>query len=483
MNFNDIKILSIIKKMRIKNVTVIIIVLLTIKLNAQKMLTIEEVNEMAIKNSNKIKIIENNSTKTTIESSFYRLSLLPKITTTISLPYQRSIAEVIQSDGSLRFVERNFLNSSLNLNISQALPFTGGTLNVTSSINNARDFNNKTSNFSSNWANISYQQTINGFNSFKWNKKLNPLYNKKDSISFLKEKIQLKYDVSKLYSEVQLISLKTELFKSNIDKTQKLLLELEEKFKLGRVLKIDVDQVKITLEQLKRQFEINNLEYLSGIQSLKNAINIDNQENYILKPITENNFEIDKKTLEITIKKNGFEINRLIKLLESNSNIDKVKKEGAIAVSLQLGMGLNSSSNEFSNLYETPAQSQFVTLGTKIPILDWGKSSKKLAIAKLEKENIEYEIRDNENKIEEQINDLLNYHLSLKSQIKSLVEQLKLTNTINEMFEELLKLGRKTIAEYKAQLVETFNIVIEHQKGINNLYLLKLKIDEITLTL
>ena len=51
------------------------------------------------------------------------------------------------------------------------------------------------------------------------------------------------------------------------------------------------------------------------------------------------------------------------------------------------------------------------------------------------------------------------------------------------MLFELLKLGRKTIVEYKAQLIENYNISVDYQRAINNLYLLKLKIDEITLTL
>jgi outer membrane protein len=467
--------------MTITNVTVILIALLTIKINAQQTISVEEVIQIAIHNSNKIKIIENNFAKSNIESSFYKISLLPKVTTAVSFPYQRSISEVIQSDGSLRYVERNFLNSSLNLNISQALPFTGGAINISSSLNNARDFNNKTSNFSSNWANISYQQTINGFNSFRWNKKLNVLQKSKDSIAFLKEKKEMIYEVSKMYTEIQPLSLKSHLYKMDIDKTKKILFEFEQKLKYGKVLKIDIEQLKITLERLQSQLEINELHYASSLKSLKNTINMNNQKDINLKPIEEIDFEINKELLVEAIKNNGFDVEKTIRLLESESSIDKAKKEGAIAVSLQLGMGLNSSANTISNLYETPAQSQFVTVGTKIPILDWGKSKKNIAIAKLDKATIEYEIQDNEKKMEQQVDDLLQYHLTLKAQLKSLKQQLKLNNTITEMFDELMKYGRKTISEYNTQLVESFNTVIEYQKTVNNLYLLKLKIDEITL--
>lgn len=460
---------------------VFLLFLTTIKVNAQKVITIDEVSELVLYKSNKVKIINNNFSKANIKSSFYRISLLPIVSTSISFPYQRSISEVIQSDGSQKFIERNYLNSALNITVSQALPFTGGSLSLSSSLNNSHDFNNKTSSFSSNWANISYQQTVNGFNSYKWNKKLNILYITKDLINYTKEKIKLKYDVSKLYLDTQLIQLKIDFLKADIQKIKETLFELEEKFKFGRTIKIEVDQTKITLEQLKNQLEVNELEYLSGIKSLKNMMNDESENTFTLKSVEQVDFIIDKTELKEAIKKNGFDLDKTIKLIESESNIEKIKKEGAISINLQLGMGLNSSANRFSNLYEIPSQSQFVSIGTKIPILDWGKERNNYALAKFEKNNIELTIKDNEKEIEEQIQDLSNYKLSLISQTKSANEQLKLSKTINEMFVELLRLGRKTTSEYKTQLVETFNINMQYQKTINDLYLLKLKIDEFNL--
>ena len=452
-------------------------------MNAQNTLSIDNVVEIVFKNSNQIQILKNNNLKKNIESDFHRISLLPKISSSISFPYQRSISEVIQSNGSQQFIERNFLNSTLNLNISQVLPFTGGTLGITSSINSARDFNNKTSNFSSNWFSISYQQSINGFNSFKWDKKRDPLETEKKSLDFIKEKLKLKYDVSKVYLETQLIQLKLRLLDSNIKKTEEILYQLEEKFKYGRVIKIEVQEAKLTLQQFKDQLNNSNLEYLYGIESLKHLMKYDAKNNFSLIAVEKNDFLIDKDELITAIKKNGIDLDKAIKLLEVNSNIEKVKKDGSIIINLQVGTGLNSSANNLANLYELPSQSQYITLSTKIPILDWGKSKKNYSIAKIEKENLELTTNISENKITEQINDLINYKISIDSKLKSLKEQLNLSQEINEMFEELLNRNRKTIAEYKTQLAESFTINLEYQKSINDLYLLKLKINEFYLTL
>lgn len=462
--------------MNIKNLFFLLIAFNTY---SQNIITIEKANELVFLNSTEIKIINNNYEQLNIEGDFFELSLLPQISSSINLPYQRSISEVLQSDGSQRFIERNYLNSSFNLNISQAIPFTGGILNVTSSLNGSRDFNNEISSFSSNWANISYQQTINGFNNFKWNKKLIFLAKKKDSLNYVKEKIKLKYEISQIYLDTHLLQLKKNVISENIKKTQSILFELEEKFKFGRTIKLEVEQTKMTLEQLNRQFEVSNLEYIASVQLLKREMGI--SMDFELQAVEQNDFLIDRSELKAAIKSNGFDLERTIQLLEIESNIEKVKKEGAISINMQVGMGLNSSGSDLASLYDTPSQSQFVSIGTKIPILDWGLSKKKYAIAKLQKNNLELEFLKNENKMEEQLDNLLNYKTSLIFQIQSLKEQIILSKSIEDMFTQLLKMGRKTVTEYKNQLAESYNILVEHQKAVNDLYLLKLKINEFNL--
>lgn len=448
---------------------------------AQKVLTIEEVNAIAMIKSNRIKMATNNLLKNNIENSFYENSLLPKISSTINFPYQRSISGILQPDGSQKFIEQNNIFSSYSVNISQALPFTGGIVSINSSINGSRDFNNKLSSFSSNWVNVSYQQQINGYNSFKWDKKLNKLAIIKDSIAFLKDKINLKFDVSKQYVDTQLLQMKIELLKVNIDKTQRNLTELEEKFKYGQTIKIEVEQTKVTLEQLQSQLEISKMDYQAAIKVLKNLIEYGNDEDFTLQAVQQDDYILDPQSLKAAIRNNGFELDKAIQLLQSDSNIDKVKKESAVSINLQLGMGLNSSAKELSDLYSTPSQSQFVTIGARIPILDWGLARKKIDLARLDRDYVEYNVIENEKKMDNQLEEFINYKISLIAQKKSLSDQVALSKKIMDMYDELLSLGRKTAAEYKVQLAETFNINLQYQEVVNNLYLPKLKINEINL--
>lgn len=201
----------------------------------------------------------------------------------------------------------------------------------------------------------------------------------------------------------------------------------------------------------------------------------------MLKSVDEIEYTIDKEELIKKMEENGYNIEWKIKELEAEANLDKIKKEGSISLNLQVGLGLNSSANEISQLFNTPRQTQFVTFGVRVPILDWGISKDKANIAFIEKENLKYKIEEERNRKTQAIEELINYYWTLKSQIQSLKQQIGISNKLTDSYKELLLLGRKTVSEYKNQIYEEINLSMEYQKLKNNLYLLKLKIDELDL--
>ena len=435
-----------------------------------------------IDNSYSYKITENEYKIKKIQNEFFRKSLLPKVNLDFSIPYQRSISDVTQPDGTIKFLERNYLNSNAILNVSQVLPFTGGIVNLSNSINYSRDFNNNYTNFSSNWVNFSYQQPINGYNGYKWNRKINTLTKKKDSIENIKNGIRLKYDIAKAYIDAENAQRKSTLLKENINRVDVLLQELEEKYKFGRVIKTDVEQVQLTLEQLKNYSKINSIESENLLNQLERKTNIKLQDSTILKGVEELDYTIQKDELIKKMEENGFNIDRMINELQVDANLEKIKKEGSISLNLQAGIGINSSANEISQLFNMPRQTQFVTFGVKIPILDWGLSKDKTQVAFIEKENLKFKIEEERSKNIQAIEEIINYYYSLKSQIQSLKHQMELSGRLTNNYKELLLIGRKTVSEYKNQIYDEINLSMQCEESKNNLFLLKLKIDEFNLT-
>ena len=466
--------------MKIRKIILFILIMKTINLYCQDTVNINFFLDN-IEKSYSYKITENEYKIKKIQNNLFHKSLLPKLVFTSSVPYQRAISDVTQPDGTIKFIERNYLNPNIGLNATQILPFTGGTINLSNSINYSRDFNNNYTNFSSNWVNLSYQQSINGYNDYKWQKKINILTKKKDSIEYFQNVIRLKYDIAKSYIDAETTQLKSNLLRENIKKVEFVLNEINEKYKYGRAIKLDVEQTELTLEQLKGYLEANKIEYQNSLSQLKKSSNIELQDSIILESIEEIEYTINKEELIKIMEENGYNIEWKIKELESEAHLDRIKKDGSVSLNLQLGLGLNSSANEISQLFNTPRQTQFVTLGVKIPILDWGISKDKINIASIEKQNLKYKIEEERNRKIQVIEELINYYWTLKSQIQSLRQQIILSRKFTDNYKELLLLGRKTVSEYKNQIYENINLSIECEKLKNNLYLLKLKMDELNL--
>ncbi|WP_079243033.1 TolC family protein [Chryseobacterium indologenes] len=466
--------------MKFRKIIMFILIVNTLNLYCQNTVDIDFfLNNIG--NSYSYKINANDYKIKKIQNGLFRKSLLPKVTLTSSIPYQRAISDVTQPDGTIKFIERNYLNPNIGLNTTQFLPFTGGTISLSNSINYSRDFNNNYTNFSSNWVNLSYQQSINGYNDYKWEKKINTLTKKKDSIEYYKNVIRLKYDIAKSYIDAETSQLKSHLLQENMNKVKFMLNEINEKYKHGRAIKTDVEQTELTLEQLKGYLEANKIERQNSLSQLKRTANIEIQDSILLEGVEEIEFTINKEELIKIMEENGYNIEWKIKELEAEANLDRIKKEGSMSLNLQLGLGLNSSANEISQLFNTPRQTQFVTLGVKVPILDWGASKDKTNIAFVEKENLKYKIEEERNRKIQAIEELINYYWTLKSQIQSLKQQIILSNKLTDNYKELLSLGRKTVSEYRNQIYENINLSIECEKLKNNLYLLKLKIDELNL--
>lgn len=464
----------------IKKTLLIILVMSTLKGYCQKSLDIYYFLDN-IDNTHSYKIASNNYKIQKLQNDFFRKSLYPNVNLDLSIPYQRSISEVTQPDGTLKFIERNYLNSNASLSTSQVIPFTGGTINLSNSINYSRDFNNNYTNFSSNWVNLSFRQPINGYNSYKWDKKINNLIKKKDSLDYLKNTIKIQYDIAKAYIDAENVQLKSFLLTENIKKVKIILNEVSEKYKHGRAIKTDVTQMELSVIKLNGYLKANSIEYENMLNELERVSGIEIHDSIKLAGVQEIEYLIDKDQLIRNLDYNGFELEWLINEIKAEANLDKTKKEGSISLNLQAGVGVNSSSTEFSRLFNAPLQTQFLTLGVSIPILDWGVSKDKVTIALIERDNTKLKKEEDKDEHIKLIEELISYSWNLKSQMLALKEQIILSEKLIIDYKELLLLGKLTISDFNNQLYENINLSIEYEKLKNNLFLLKFRIDELNL--
>ena len=106
---------------------------------------------------------------------YYRANYLPALTLTSDPYLDRAINRITMSDGSVRFVEQNLLSTDLTLSLTQNIPLTGGTLFLETSTQRLDMFSDHSSSWQTSPVTIGYRQSLFGYNSLKWDKRIEPV--------------------------------------------------------------------------------------------------------------------------------------------------------------------------------------------------------------------------------------------------------------------------------------------------------------------
>lgn len=449
---------------------------------SQDSISIDQAIEIALKNSDKLSIIESNFRIRNIQFENYKKSFLPQMSITAGLPYQRSIQEVLQFNGSTSLIERNFLSPSINFTTKQILPFTGGEISLTNSVSMNKDLANSKTAYSSNWVNLSYSQSINGFNQYKWQKRKYFYTRKIDSITYKRQVAELKTEIAKYYTDAYLLQIKCNLTKNNIERTKLLLEQMQQKNNLGRALNVDISQLEITLLQLYQKLEGDEFELKYLLETLATHLKLKSNTSFFLKPIQKLEFNINEEKLKQKFLEVNFEDNAKLQLLIADEKIDKVKKDGAVNFFVQLGLGLNSTSSEINELFNKPIQKQAISVGAYIPVLNWGILKNNKKIAELEKNVLQKELEQSKRDFSVQAEKFYNYFLSINNQISASYKELQMQEELNSQMYSLLLYDKKTVYDYKNQLFEYEKSLMSYNELIINKYIVYLKINEIFLS-
>ena len=99
---------------------------------------------------------------------YYRANYLPSLSLSSDPNLNRAINKITMGDGSVKFVEQNLLNTDLTLNLSQNIPWTGGSLFLETSAQRMDLFSEHKYSWQTSPVMIGYRQSLFGYNSLKY---------------------------------------------------------------------------------------------------------------------------------------------------------------------------------------------------------------------------------------------------------------------------------------------------------------------------
>ena len=315
---------------------------------------------------------------------YYKANYLPAVSLNSSPSLNRQISSITQPDGTNVFVRQNHLNTDLELNISQNIALTGGTLFLRNSLQRLDEFEQQTHDYNSVPFSIGYQQNLFGHNSLRWARRTEPM---RHSIAHKQyaETMELVASRTSIYF-FMLASAQTnlEIARQNYAVSDTLLHYAHRRYERGSItenemLQLEVGKLTEETNRLNAEAEMED-----AMQTLRSYLGIKNDVPLSVMPDTliSNDVMDADEALALALENNPDPEQLRLNIVESESALSSAKANRGLKADLYMQFGLSQKGTTLKESYSRPLEQQYVSLSLSLPLLDWGRGKGQVRVAK-----------------------------------------------------------------------------------------------------
>ncbi|MBN1186422.1 MAG: TolC family protein [Bacteroidales bacterium] len=305
---------------------------------------------------------------------------------TTPLSYNRSFTQRYNSVLDIdEYRQQQSLYSYANASLSQNLPFTGGSLYVDSEIGRLQNFgDNEYTQFSSVPIRIGLIQPILGYNRFKWQRKIEPLKYEIAKKSYVQSTEAISLQMVNYYFDLLAAQIQVEMSRTNLANADTLYNIGQKRLEIATQSQADVLTLKVTALSARNELATAIKQLQSARFMLYSFLKLNNSQDVELKlPDQLPDFQVTfDKALAQALENNPDLLDYRQQVLESESTVERTRRNGLMDASLMASYGLNQQSTDLPGSYRDPLNQQNASLGVSIPIIDWGQRRGQYNMAK-----------------------------------------------------------------------------------------------------
>lgn len=377
----------------------------------------------------------------------FKAGRLPSLSLrTIPIQYRRDFTQRYDSENNIDvYRQQQSLYTYGNLSISQNFDLTGGTFFIDSELGYMRNFGDNTySQFSSVPVRIGYSQALFGFNSFKWEKKIEPLKYEKAKKQFLYSMQEISENVISYFFALAMAQIEYDMAKGNVSSSDTLYRIGEERHKIASISQSDLLTLKLDVVNAQNSLKNAEMDLKRSMFSFVSFLNMDKE--------TEVTLELPERPREINISPNialqyarennpdfmGYRQ----EMLEAEREVDRTKKSSNFEASFSASVGFNQVADNFAGAYKKPLQQDIVSFGLTIPLVDWGVRKGRANMARNNLNVTKISIQQKELSLEQDIIMTVNDFNIRQNLISSAEEALKLATMAYNVTKERFIIGK-----------------------------------------
>ena len=356
---------------------------------------------------------------------YYRANYLPNLTLTSNPYLDRAINKVTLGDGSVKFVEQNLLASDLTLSLTQNVPWTGGTFFVETSAQRIDLFSDKSHSYQTSPINIGYRQSLFGYNSLKWDRRIEPVRYREARKRYVETLELVAAAATEKFFALATAQSNYEIASTNYANADTLYMYARGRYDIGTIsenemLQLEINKLTEETNRMNARIEVDN-----AMQELRSYLGI-------------------QQDVELKVRIEDF---------VPDLQID-ARANAGLKADIYLRFGLTQTADRWKNAWRDPMDQQYVSLGISLPILDWGRGKGQVRVAKSNRDLVQTQVEQDKTDFDLNIRKLVK-QFNLQAQRVHIAARTDATAQRRaDVARRLYLLGQSTVLDLNASITE-----------------------------
>lgn len=416
----------------------------------------------------------------------YRAERLPSLSLSlIPAKYNRYMTQRYDSEQNIDvFREQQMYSASAGLELQQNFDLLGGTFYLETDLEYMRNFGvNKYTQYSSVPVRIGYRQSLIGFNTFKWERKIEPLRYEKAKKELIYNMESVSEQAVNYFFTLALAQAEYKLAEENVASCDTLYVIGQRRYKIAAISHADLVTLELDRVNARNTLENSRISLKRAMFSLASFLGMDkNAEIEVQMPGRPMNVDIPvDMALEYAKANNPTLLGHRQTILEGEREVSRTKAESRFNASVNASVGFNQVSDDFSGAYRSPLRQDLVSVSISVPLIDWGVRKGKVNMAKNNLNVSRIAARQDELSIEEDIIMTISDYEVRQRLIASALEALDLADIAYAQTQQRFIIGKADINSITLSLNRRQEASKNYIAALQNYWLSHYKIRRLTL--
>lgn len=384
----------------------------------------------------------------------FRARYRPGLTLSGDAPgLRRSITDVLQDDGSIRYVEQSQTFATARLSVSQTIPYTGGQVFVFSALSRANSFGTfDRSEWQSTPLLVGLTQPLGQFNDDRWNLRTEPLRFRLARRAVTAGLAEVAVEATERFFAVYLAEMNVDILAFNVAVNDTVFTLSQGRFEIGRIAENDLLQSELQLLNAQTALANARIAYERAMQDLRRLLRLPYDAPVEVTPplalpaVAVDPQEAVARALTYRADVLGLELDAL----QADREVARARRSSGLQATLNASYGLNQTGAALDDAYTDPRDQQRLTVGFSIPVFQWGQNRAAIAAARAAQAETEAQIDERRTALEQEV-----YFEAL--QFRQLQQQVAVAAQADTVAARRFEVARNRYAIGTIDITELFN--------------------------